>query len=330
MNSNNTIKAGPGFVSGLRRLLKRREMVLVLVIIVAAIAMQIATNGRFFLPENLLAMTESRLPEIFVCIGITYLLITGDFDLSVSSVMALAGMIAASLIKQNGIPIVAAMLISLVLCTLVGVLNGLLVTKLHMASFIASLGTMYIARSITQVIAQGKPIGNLPEEFVKFGNATFGPLAWYFFVLLIVLIVLQFLLKRQKGMYKLFFTGTNERAAQMTGIKTRKMRWGLFAISSAVAAFVGLILTAKFRSASPINFMSLELKFIAAAVIGGASISGGQGSIIGSVLGYFVLMLIGNAMAQLGISPHWEGVIFGAVLVIAASADAIMQRNKRV
>jgi len=127
---------------------------------------------------------------------------------------------------------------------------------------------------------------------------------------------------------KLFYIGTNEKAAQMVGIKTKKQRWVMFIVSSMIAAFAGLILTSKARSASPIAFQGMELKFIAASVIGGASISGGQGSILGALLGYLVISLIGNTMTQLSISFYWEGVIFGTILLAAAIADAISQRRK--
>jgi len=126
----------------------------------------------------------------------------------------------------------------------------------------------------------------------------------------------------------LFYIGTNEKAAQMVGINTAKLRWIMFIVSAAIASFAGLILTAKSYSASPIAFEKLELKYIAACVIGGASVSGGQGSIIGSVLGFLLVVLIGNAMTLIGISPYWEGVVFGSVLGIAAIADALSQKRK--
>ena len=213
--------------------------------------------------------------------------------------------------------------------TLVGVLNGMIVTRFKVASFIATLGTMYIARSITQIIAQGKPISGMPDEFIKIGTSRLFGLPWYFILLIFTIVILQLLLKRQKFMNSLFYVGTNERASQMVGINTVKARWLMFVVSAAIASFAGLVLTAKSYSASPIAFDKLELRYIAACVIGGASISGGQGSIIGSVLGFLLIVLIGNSMTLFGISPYWEGVIFGTVLAIAAIADALSQKTER-
>jgi ribose/xylose/arabinose/galactoside ABC-type transport system permease subunit len=311
----------------LQGLLRRREPLIVLLLIFISIALQIASGNKFLNPYNLLVMLDRKSPEAFITIGLTYLLITKDFDLSVASVMAMAGMVCAWFISQ-GTPVVPALIAGMIAGTLVGVLNGMIVTKFKVASFIATLGTMYIARSITQIIAQGKPISNMPEEFIKIGTFRIFGLPWYFILLIITLAILQILLKKQKSMSSLFYVGTNERASQMVGINTVKTRWVMFIVSAAIASFAGLILTAKSYSASPIAFDKLELRYIAACVIGGASISGGQGSIVGSVLGFLLIVLIGNSMTLFGVSPYWEGVIFGSVLAIAAIADSLSQKQK--
>jgi ribose transport system permease protein len=315
------------FDNRLQSLLRRREPILVLFLILVAIGLQIATNFIFLNPNNLLIMIDRKVPEAFVTVGITYLLITRDFDLSVASVMALSGMVCAWLLT-NEVGLIAAILLGITAGAVIGFLNGLLVTKFKVASFIATLGTMYIARSMTQIIAQGKPISGLPQEFIAIGDYQIFGLPWYFLVMIVVVIILQILLKKQKTMAKLFYVGTNEKAAQMVGINTEKLRWALFVVSAAIAAIAGLILTAKSYSASPIAFEKMELRYIAAAVIGGASISGGQGSIVGAILGFTLIVLIGNAMTLIGISPYWEGVIFGTVLAIAAIGDAISQKKK--
>lgn len=313
--------------TSLQRILRRREPVIILFLIIIAIVLQIASGNKFLNPYNLLVMVDRKAPEAFVTIGLTYLLITKNFDLSVASVMALAGMVCAWCISK-GSPIFLSLMAGLLAGSLVGFLNGLMVTRFKVASFIVTLGTMYIARSITQIIAQGKPISNMPEGFIRLGNYRILGIPWYFIFLLILVTVLQILLKKQKFIGSLFYIGTNEKASRMVGINTVQACWIMFIVSAAVASFAGLILTAKSYSASPIAFDKLELRYIAACVIGGASISGGQGSIVGSVLGFLLIVLIGNSMTLFGISPYWEGVIFGSVLAVAAIADALSQRNK--
>lgn len=309
-------------------ILRKREFIVLLFLLLIVTYLQVASGGLFLRPQNLLVMADRKAPEALVTIGITYLLITRQFDLSVASVMAFSGA-ATAWMMTNGYSIPAAIMSGLFVGCVVGALNGFLVTKLHVASFIATLGTMYIARSGAQIITQGSPIGNLPDAFLQIGKHQLLGLPWYFFLLIIVIVILHFMLKRQKGMYKLFYIGANERASQMVGISGARLTWTMFVVSSFIAGIAGIILTAKSYSASPIAFDKMEMRYIAACVIGGASISGGQGSILGSLLGFILIVLIGNGMTLIGISPYWENVIFGTILAIAAIADAYSVRKQR-
>lgn len=308
--------------------LQKRELVVLLFLFLIITYLQIASSGLFLRPQNLLIMADRKAPEAMVTIGITCLLITKQFDLSVASVMACSGA-ATAWMMVNGYSITAAVMAGLFVGCLVGALNGFLVTRLHIASFIATLGTMYIARSGAQIITQGSPIGSLPDSFIALGKGTVLGLPWYFIVLITAIAVLHLLLKRQTGMYQLFYIGANERAASMVGISAQKLTWIMFIVSGFIAAVAGIILTAKSYSASPIAFDKMEMRYIAACVIGGASISGGQGSIAGSLLGFLLIVLIGNGMTLIGISPYWENVIFGTILAIAAIADAYSVKKQR-
>jgi ribose/xylose/arabinose/galactoside ABC-type transport system permease subunit len=309
-------------------LLRKRELIVLVFLFVMAVYLQTVSQGLFLRPQNLIIMADRKAPEAFVTIGITYLLITKQFDLSVASVMAFSGaMTAWRLVAGDPGPLAFAA--GLLVGIAMGALNGFLVTRLHIASFIATLGVMYIARSGAQVITQGSPIGNLPESFIDMGKLKILGLPWYFIVLVIAIAILQLLLKKQTDMYKLFYIGANDRSSSMVGISSDKLTWIMFVVSGFTAAFAGIILTAKSYSASPIAFDKMEMRYIAACVIGGASISGGQGSIVGSLLGFLLIVLIGNGMTLIGISPYWENVIFGTILAIAAIADAYSVRKQR-
>lgn len=308
-------------------ILHKRELIVLLLLVVIVIYLQIASEGLFLRPQNLIIMADRKAPEAFVTIGITYLLITKQFDLSVASVMAFSGA-ATAWMMVNEFSISAAIMGGLFVGCLVGALNGFLVTKLGIASFIATLGTMYIARSGAQIITHGSPIGDLPESFIEMGKLKILGLPWYFLLLIVAIITMHILLKKMGGMNKLFYIGTNDRASSMVGIGTVKLTWIMFIVSGFIAAIAGIILTAKSYSASPIAFDKMEMRYIAACVIGGASISGGQGSIVGSLLGFLLIVLIGNGMTLMGISPYWENVIFGTILAIAAIADAYSVRKR--
>jgi ribose transport system permease protein len=307
--------------TALRRLLGRREVIVLVLLLVIVVFLQIASGGLFLSARNLDIMADRKSPEAMVTIGITFLLIANQFDLSVASVMASCGAATAWLLV-HGASIPVAILAGLLVGALLGALNGLLVTRLRIPSFITTLGTMYIARSSAQIITSGRPIGGLPPVFNELGKIRLFGLPWYFLLLLVAITLLTLLLKKQKGLYKLFFMGTNERASFMVGINSNRITWYLFIISGLIAAFAGIILTSKSYSASPIAFDKMEMRYIAACVIGGASIRGGSGSILGSLLGFLLIVLIGNGMTLIGISPYWENVIFGCILAIAAIADA--------
>lgn len=307
---------------------KKREIQLVLLIVIASVFLQIMT-GRFFTAGNLLAIVNTRSIDAFVVIGVTYLLIAKEFDLSTGSAMALSSMISV-LLMANGFSVPVSIIAGLMVGATIGFINGFLVTQFRMPSFIVTMGMMFAARSLTQVIGQGRPISVTQESFNAIGGYRIAGLPWTLVLVVIVVIILQYLLKRQRSMAKLYYIGVNEKAAELVGIKTKKQKWIMFIVSSTIAAFSGLILTTLTRSASPIAFQGMEVRFIAAAVIGGASINGGQGSILGALLGHAVIALIGNSMTQLRISPYWEGVIFGTVLLVAAIADVVSKRRSTV
>jgi len=314
--------------SPILKLLRRREMIVLMLLAIIVVTLQIASHGLFLQSRNLSIMADRKAPEALVTIGITLLLIANQFDLSVASVMAFSGATTAwALVNGLGIPL--AILGGLIAGLLMGALNGLLVTRLGVPSFITTLGTMYIARSGAQIITHGRPIGGLPKAFIALGKFQILGLPWYFILLVVCVLILTLLLKTQKSIYKIFFIGNNERASFLVGIRNKQITWNLFIISGFIAAIAGIILTSKSYSASPIAFERMEMRYIAACVIGGASISGGQGSIIGSILGFLLIVLIGNGMTLIGISPYWENVIFGTILAIAAIADAYSLRRRR-
>ncbi|MDO4552617.1 MAG: ABC transporter permease [Bacillota bacterium] len=309
-------------------ILHRRELIVLVLLIVIVVYLQAASGGKFLNAGNLLTMVDRKSYECLVTIGITYLLITKNFDLSVASVMAFSGMSTAYLMV-NGSSIPVAIMGGLITGTLVGALNGVLVAKLRVASFIATLGTMYIARSGAQVLSQGSPIGSLPQEFIDMGKVQWLGMPWYFWILIVAVVATQFLLKKHKLFSSIFYIGNNEKASDMVGIASQRITFAMFVISGFIAAFAGIIGVMKSYSASPIAFEGMEMRYIAACVVGGASIGGGQGTIVGSVLGFLLIVLIGNAMTLMGITTYWEGVIFGGILAIAAIADAYSMKRKR-
>lgn len=305
-----------------------REIVVIFFMVVFSIILQVASRGNFLTLANLSVIANNKSPEMLITMIITLVLITGNFDLTVAATMALSGVVCAWLMTTGGQSVIVGILGGLVVGLIFGTLNGVLVSRMGINSFIATLGTQYIARSLALVICDGSTIGGLPEAFLKIQDVKFLGLIWYFWLLVILVVVLSLLLHKQKTMAKLFYVGTNAHAADMVGIKSKKLIMLVYLVSGVFASFVGIILSSYTRSGSAIAFEGLETRYISAAVIGGSSVSGGQGSMYGAVLGYILVVLIGNGMTLLNISVYYENVIFGALLMIAAIADAMTQRRR--
>jgi ribose transport system permease protein len=312
------------FKKTLWNILRSRQ--LFLIILIAVIVIVLASISSTFLSyRNIMALASNEAIKGFVLVGVLFLLITGDFDLSVGAGMALVGVCMAWIAGRTNT--LTGVLIGLCLGLLLGFINGFLVTKLKMASFIATLGTMYMARSLCNVITQGKAIPLSDHGIVNFFNLYIFGIPITFLMMIIFVAVMAFVLVKQKKFKQLFYTGVNQKGAKMVGIDTNKVRWSMFIFSGLMIAVGGIFYTSRLSSAVPLGFSGLEMKMIAMAVIGGTSLKGGQGSVIGCVLGLVLITLIGNAMTVIGISPNWEGTILGVVLIIASILDVTLQKK---
>ena len=273
-------------------------------------------------------------------IGMTFVIITGGIDLSVGSVVGLTGILAGGLIQEGltiggktlyfSVP--AIIVIMMAFGLLVGAINGLIVTKLGVAPFIATLGTMYICRGFANLRSGGATFSNISgyEGLGNTGFKTFGsnwlgvPAGVYIFAILAVLAFLL-LTKMSFGWYVLA-VGGNEKSARLSGIKADKIKILVYMISGLCAAWVGIINTAQLSAAHPASGDGWEMNAIAATVLGGTSMAGGSGTIIGTIVGAFVIGVINDGMTMCGVSEFWQKVIRGLVIILAVVIDQT-QRN---
>ena len=309
----------------LRKILRTRELLLILLIIIMMIVLSLVSPA-FLSYRNMMALASNEAPKIFVLIGVLLLLITRDFDLSVGSGMALVGVVLATLIARTG-SLSIGLLGGLAAGLIIGVINGFLVTRLKMASFIATLGTLYMARSLCNVITQGKAVPVQNQFIIQLFNSYMFGLPSIFIWTIVFAVIMAVLLIKERHFVRLFFIGVNERGARMVGMNTNRMRWALFIFSGLMMAFSGIIYTGMNRAMEPLAFRGIELKLIAMCVIGGASLKGGKGSVPGALLGLLLITLIGNSMTLIGISPQWEGAILGSILLAASILDVYTQKK---
>ncbi len=301
---------------------------LTLIVLIAAIIIVMSNVNPYFLSfSNFRAVAVGMAPTAIIVIGMAILLASGGFDLSVGSVMALSSTVVAMLLL-TGMPIPLAVVCGLALGGIVGVVNGLLVTGLGINPLIATLGTMSIARGIALVLTEGFSVSSLPASFAWIGKADIGgfPVIVLFTILLVVLFDLA--VRHTRFFRQVYFIGANEKAAMLSGIHVTRVRIILYALTGILAALAGVLLASRLMSGTPTAGNGIELQVLAAAVIGGASLRGGEGTILGAFLGVVFVALINNTMTMLAVSIYWQMIVIGGVLVTAVALDMLI-RSKR-
>ena len=317
-------------VEMLKSLFRAREVGLVSIILVLCVVMSFA-SPYFLTWVNFRAMTLVFAVEGIVVIGMTILLISGGIDLSVGSVTALA-MVIAGWLFLNGVDPWVASAISIAACTGVGAIMGFFVTRVGLNHFIVSLAVMVIARGVCLLGTGGRPLGlyTLPSEFKFIGQGSIGPIPVVIIFFIVSVVAFDFLLRRTTMFRKVFYTGSNEKAAAYSGIRTKKIIFLTTTLCSALCGVAGIIYMARFGSAQPTFGIGMELNVIAAAVIGGATLSGGSGTVFGAILGAILLSVVSSSLTLLDVSVYWQDIIRGSILLAAVSFDHYFNKRRRL
>jgi ribose transport system permease protein len=321
-------KAPSGVIGLLKRLFRMRETGLILIIVALFVVMSFA-SPYFLTWVNMRAMAMAFAVEGIVVVGMTILLVSGGIDLSVGSVTALA-MVIAGLLFLNGVDPWTASLISIAACTAIGAGMGFFVTRVGLHHFIVSLAVMVIARGACLLGTGGRPLGlfTLPPEFKFIGQGSIGVIPVVIVIFVVVVVGFDFMLRRTTVFRKVFYTGSNEKAAAYSGIRTKKVVFLTTTLCSALCGVAGIIYMARFGSAQPTFGIGMELNVIAAAVIGGASLSGGTGTIFGAILGAILLSVVSSSLALLDVSVYWQDIIRGSILLAAVSIDHYLNKRR--
>jgi len=310
-----------------RRLLGRREIALVALNL--AFMLGVAALTPYFLtPANFQVMIVGMAMETIVLAAMVILLVGGMFDLSVDGVVNMAGVVTGALLTVGWNPWLAAAA-GLLAGGLVGLLNGTSVTKLRMNPLMTTLGTWWIAQGIAFGVTQGVSAHRFDPQFIALGMAA--PLnvtmpVWYMALLVpLAIIVLAF----TRFGYDVYSTGGNRVAAKLHGVKVDRVTIICFVLVALASAFTGLVYAARLNAAVPLAVNGLNLRVIAGAVIGGCSLSGGEGNIVGALLGLLFMTMLTNASIVLGVSPYWQYAILGVVVLVAVAADALSKPAAR-
>ena len=332
------LSAPSGSASFILLLLRLRTLVaLFLVFAFFALA---APN--FLSAENVLIVSKHVALNAFLAIGMTFVIIAGGIDLSVGSIVGLCAMVSGYLLL-NGIDLgigytvvfntYEICLIVLLVGAFIGVINGLLITKLNVAPFIATLGTLYVARGAALLSSNGGTFPNLTgredwntTSFPVIGAGNFLSIPISIWILVVVAGLAAYLASRTPLGRHIYAVGGNERGAALSGVNVDQIKIFVYVFSGFCAALVGLIIASQLQAAHPATGETFELNAIAAAVLGGTSMSGGRGKVGGTLIGAFVIGILADGMIMMGVSSFWQTVIKGLVIIGAVVIDQVQQK----
>lgn len=310
-----------------QRILVQRELGIFLVVIVLG-ALLTFSSKNFLTEANLKTLLLGLSFDAIVAVGMTLLLVSGAFDLSVGSTLALAGAVAGYAMTKFGLNVLPAVFLGFFAGGLVGLTNGFLVAKVKVNALIATLGMMQVVRGIVFLLTAGLGIPNLPQEFNRFAQDKFLGIQYPVWIMLALVILGEILLRRSRYFRKSYFVGGNQRSARLSGINVDSIILVNFIIVALLTSLSGLLLTGRFGTASVSAGLGTELRVISAVVIGGASLAGGEGTVIGALLGVAMMNLISNGLNLLGINPYWQSIVIGGILILAVASDVLSRRNK--
>lgn len=294
-------------------------------LLVLALALFIITPD-FLTGPNLLNIGIQVSTVAILAFGMTFVIVAGGIDLSVGSVAALSAMVSGYMFVSSGLPGGLALMVGLLTGLVVGTVNGLASAYGKLPSFIATLAMLSVARGLTLVISDGRPIKTPPE--VSFLGNSIGPVPTPIIVLVVAAAIASFLLNRTVIGRSMYAVGGNAEAARLSGLPVKRITVTVFALAGIFAALAGLLLAGRLDSAQPQAAAGYELDAIAAVVIGGASLAGGVGRISGTIVGALVLVVIRNGLNLLNVTSFWQQVVIGVVIALAVGVDVFRRKTR--
>jgi len=281
----------------------------------------------FLTVSNLLNVAEQTSINAIVAVGMTFVILSGGIDLSVGSIVALSGVVLGVSLKSDQ-PMLVALLVAALVGLACGLCNGVLVSWGGLPPFIVTLGTMSIARGAALLYTEGRPVSGFDAGFRALATGRAGFIPAPVIVMLLVYLAAHFVLTRTTFGRYVYAIGGNEEATRLSGVAIRFHKTMIYGVSGLMSAVAAIILTARLNSAQPIAGMMYELDAIAATVIGGTSLMGGEGSLGGTLVGALIMGVLRNGLNLLGVSSFLQQIVIGGVIVVAVLLDTILKRRK--
>jgi ribose transport system permease protein len=316
------------FAAGLSTLFRANEMVLFLVV-VGLLLIGFVINPRFLTLDNVKIMSRDSAILAIAAIGVAFPILTGGIDLSIGSVAGLGGVLVALFIQSWGLPIWLSLALTLGIAVIIGLIHGLFVTKLRMHGFLITLVTLGVARGLCLVVTNAFPITGLPAEFNAIGQGTaLNLIPIPVLICAGLALAMYYLLRFSYIGRQIYAVGGNMEAARLSGIAVERRVILCYIISAVCAALVGIIQTARLTMGHPSTGVGYELLAITGCILGGLSLMGGQGSLIGVVIGALLIGILQNEMIILNINPYWHTIVISLVLLLAITVDYLRRRRR--
>jgi len=282
----------------------------------------------FLTVSNLLNIVQQTSINAIVAAGMTFVIISGGIDLSVGSLVALSGVVLGVVLQMHQPPLAMALSAALAVGTGCGLVNGLLISLGRLPPFIVTLGMMSVARGAALVFTEGRPVSGFNEDFRWLATGTIAFVPAPVIVILIVYAIAHLVLTRTTFGRYVYAIGGNEEATRLSGVAVRFHKTAVYGVAGLMSAVAAIVLTARLNSAQPIAGMMYELDAIAAAVIGGTSLLGGEGSLGGTLIGALIMGVLRNGLNLLGVSSFLQQIVIGLVIVVAVLVDTTLKRHR--
>lgn len=298
-------------------------LVLVLMCLILAVA-----SDKFLTMNNLLTIVKQISIQSIVAIGMTMIIITGNIDLSVGSIVAFSS-VSAAMMMTSGVPVVIACILTLIISGILGLISGGVTAKLKLHSFLVTLALMQAFRGLAQTMTGGYPVAGFDTSFGKLASASIGPIPLLVVYMIVFYAIFIYVLKYTAFGRSIYAIGGNQESARLSGINVERVKTIVFVISSMLCGVAGLLLTAKVRSGDPTCANGWEMDTIAGAIIGGTNMMGGEGKLGGTIIGLLFVGILSNGMILLGVNAYMQSVIKGLVIFLAVILNSIQKRGSR-
>ncbi|MED4956407.1 ABC transporter permease [Paenibacillus macerans] len=306
----------------------RGNIGIIFVLLVLCVILSIVSPV-FLTTENLITVLRQVSNNVFLALGMTLVMILGGIDLSVGAIVAVSGTLTVGFMVNNGIPMPVAILLGILIGTLLGFFNGVIITQFKLPAFIVTLATMNIAQGIAYIYSGGRSARITNDAYTQLGTGKlfgFLPLPVLYMAILTVIFIV--LLNKTKFGTNIFAIGGNREAARLSGVRIKKVEIAVYTLAGLLSALAGIVLSARMYSGQPSVGQGYEMDAIAACVLGGVSMAGGRGRISGTIFGVMIIGVVSNGLNLMGVSSFWQLLVKGLIILIAVLIDA--QKGKKL